>query len=330
MISLKQFWDGCNVIPSTGSLEKREPQQEWKPAWESLLFAVSDSASQAGPSPGPALSRDLSALAKNGPSPSCDDSSTEINVGEVSVGEVSVGEINVEEVNEAICGRLSRWSQDTSRLYGEQQEELKKIIAAVARTTESVEHRDERYTDELGTLAAKLRTAADQTNLAAIRKSVVESAGAVQNCVARMAQDGRETIRQLRAQTEEYRSRIEEAERICMSDPLTGVLNRRGLDRAMAGLMAAGMPFFVTMLDLDRFKGINDTFGHGAGDDLLRQLSAEMSNQFPHPRVVARMGGDEFIVLCTRHSVRSRNCGRENSVPGTGEVLGSGPRRRQG
>jgi diguanylate cyclase len=279
MISLKQFWDGRNAIPPPGSLENSErPNEcdqapdEWKPAWESLFFAVSDSASRAVPLLGPALSRDLSAL---GPP----------------------AEINVGEINGAICGRLGRWSKDANSLYSENQEELKKIIAAVAKTTESVGHRDDRYTNELGALAAKLRTAADQTDLATIRKSVVESAGAVQNCVARMAQEGRETIRQLKAETEQYRRRTEEAERIALVDPLTGVLNRRGLDNALARLMAAGTPFFVTMLDLDRFKGINDTFGHAAGDDLLRQLSAELSTRFPPPRVVARMGGDEFIVL---------------------------------
>jgi diguanylate cyclase len=279
MISLKQFWDGRNAVPTPGSLENSERPDEcgqrpgkWKPAWESLFFAVSGSASRAVPLLGPALSRDLSALGLP-------------------------AEIDVGEINGAICGRLGRWSEDANSLYSEHQEELKKIIAAVAKTIESVGHRDERYTNELGGLAAKLRTAADQTDLATIRKSVVESAGAVQNCVARMAHEGRETIRQLKAETEQYRRRTEEAERIALVDPLTGVLNRRGLDNALARLMAAGTPFFVTMLDLDRFKGINDTFGHAAGDDLLRQLSAELSTQFPPPRVVARMGGDEFIVL---------------------------------
>jgi diguanylate cyclase (GGDEF)-like protein len=85
-------------------------------------------------------------------------------------------------------------------------------------------------------------------------------------------------------------------------DPLTGLANRtllteritRALDEA-----ARGSDFAILFLDLDRFKGVNDTLGHDAGDELLRQVAARLSNAVDEGSTIARLGGDEFVVLQT-------------------------------
>lgn len=84
-------------------------------------------------------------------------------------------------------------------------------------------------------------------------------------------------------------------------DPLTGALNRKGLDeslgREIARARRAGTPLSVAMLDLDNFKRINDTRGHPAGDAVLRHL-AVMAREVLRPQdIVARYGGEEFLVL---------------------------------
>jgi diguanylate cyclase (GGDEF)-like protein len=86
-------------------------------------------------------------------------------------------------------------------------------------------------------------------------------------------------------------------------DALTGLLNRAGFDLALQQAWDAthqtGMRHSLLYLDLDQFKLVNDSSGHQAGDELLRQLSAAMRRVLRGSDVVARLGGDEFGVLLT-------------------------------
>jgi diguanylate cyclase (GGDEF)-like protein len=86
-----------------------------------------------------------------------------------------------------------------------------------------------------------------------------------------------------------------------LTDPLTGCLNRRGFDQALAREVAralrAGSELALLALDLDHFKMINDTYGHLAGDDVLRAAGALLNQAARGGDVVARTGGEEFAVL---------------------------------
>ncbi|MGY1603902.1 diguanylate cyclase [Geodermatophilus sp. SYSU D00815] len=85
------------------------------------------------------------------------------------------------------------------------------------------------------------------------------------------------------------------------TDPLTGVANRRAWEqeaaRSLAHASRTGEPLTVAILDLDRFKEVNDTEGHGAGDALLRDLADRWSAQLRRADLLGRYGGDEFV-LC--------------------------------
>ena len=91
-------------------------------------------------------------------------------------------------------------------------------------------------------------------------------------------------------------------------DPLTGVFNRRAfeskLQRAVTNAARHGTPYALLYLDLDRFKAVNDTAGHIAGDELLRALSALLQRHLRDHDTFARLGGDEFAVLL-EHCERS-------------------------
>jgi hypothetical protein len=84
-------------------------------------------------------------------------------------------------------------------------------------------------------------------------------------------------------------------------DALTGLLNRQGLIEAVdAGLAAAagdGKPQALLFLDLDNFKGVNDTFGHAVGDRLLKSVADRLICELSAAEIAARIGGDEFVVL---------------------------------
>ena len=87
-----------------------------------------------------------------------------------------------------------------------------------------------------------------------------------------------------------------------LHDPLTGLANRTmlsiQLDSALARARRHQGALAVLYIDLDHFKNINDTHGHGAGDDALIDIAARMSSVARETDTVARVGGDEFVVLC--------------------------------
>jgi diguanylate cyclase (GGDEF)-like protein len=117
------------------------------------------------------------------------------------------------------------------------------------------------------------------------------------NYVTKMTEDGKRTVEQLRAQISSYEERMQEAERLASVDPLTGVSNRRIFERRIERRVAEAAPFFVMYLDLNGFKQINDTLGHQAGDDLLKQFAGELRHSLRPTDMVGRLGGDEFSVV---------------------------------
>lgn len=86
-------------------------------------------------------------------------------------------------------------------------------------------------------------------------------------------------------------------------DPLTGILNRKGfqaiLDRELRKL-SGSRSFAILFVDLDRFKPINDVFGHQMGDDVLRQSADRLRKVVGDSGFVGRLGGDEFVIIQTR------------------------------
>ena len=87
------------------------------------------------------------------------------------------------------------------------------------------------------------------------------------------------------------------AEEQALTDTLTGLKNRRGLDHVLERLIGAGQEFALMHLDLDFFKQVNDTLGHAAGDHVLEQVARIMVGITRDEDIIARVGGDEFVMV---------------------------------
>ena len=96
------------------------------------------------------------------------------------------------------------------------------------------------------------------------------------------------------------------AEEQAFTDTLTGLKNRRALDHVLGRMIDSGKRFALMNLDLDYFKAVNDTLGHAAGDHVLQQAARIMVEETRDEDIVARVGGDEFVLIFNRMQDHSK------------------------
>jgi diguanylate cyclase (GGDEF)-like protein len=118
-------------------------------------------------------------------------------------------------------------------------------------------------------------------------------------------------------------SRISKVSRQASTDTLTGLYNRSLLEKTLGRLLALSKrdnkPLSILMLDLNKFKDVNDRFGHGFGDEVLRQSARAIAESIRKSDFIFRYGGDEFLLILpetgstgavkTAHKIRE-NMGR--------------------
>lgn len=150
------------------------------------------------------------------------------------------------------------------------------------------------YQEKLGQLSEEVRNstthAQAENRVFVLLQQIMES-----NDKLKQRLDAAE--RQLEKQTQQIQCYLTEAR----TDALTGLFNRRAFDQRLEELFIAyrngGRSFVVVLIDIDRFKSINDTHGHQAGDEVLQQLAAFLRTHLDRAIIVARFGGEEFAVL---------------------------------
>jgi diguanylate cyclase (GGDEF)-like protein len=117
--------------------------------------------------------------------------------------------------------------------------------------------------------------------------------------------------------TGELRSANERLSTQAISDPLTGLYNRRYLadfvESELSPTRRGGNKTVFALINIDHFKQVNDTFGHEAGDDVLRALSAFLRGQIRHEDLAFRYGGEEFLLLLP--------CATFDGIPGRIEKI---------
>jgi len=115
----------------------------------------------------------------------------------------------------------------------------------------------------------------------------------------------------LRHKLSEQAKRISYLEELATSDELTNVLNRRGFEAELKRILARARRTAehgaLVYIDLDEFKPVNDTYGHAAGDEVLRKVAHTLLEQTRDMDVVGRLGGDEFAVILV-------NADRDNAL----------------
>jgi diguanylate cyclase (GGDEF)-like protein len=203
---------------------------------------------------------------------------------------------------------LKKWGGRTSEYFKAKANEVKELLIVLARTAESVGERDHRYASRFTELTTQLHTIADLEDLAQVRTSLVRRAAELKSYVDQMAQESKKSVALLQAEVSTYETKLKAAEELVLRDQLTGLANRRNVEERIQWRIQHQQEFSVVMMDLNQFKQVNDTYGHMAGDSLLKQFAQELRGCIRSTDLVGRWSGDEFIVVldCNLASTKSQ------------------------
>jgi diguanylate cyclase (GGDEF)-like protein len=224
----------------------------------------------------------------------------ELKQGLHRLGDGLSAELSSEAVKKTEAGvreQLQAWGRRTAQHYRQKTSEVKEILLVLARATESVGERDQRCAWQITEVTTRLRGIANLEDLSEIRNSIEKSASELKTSIDRMTAEGKAAIDRLKSEVSNYQTRLEEAEQIASRDRLTGLRSRLWVEGQIEQSLHAGAPFCIVIIDIDRFKRVNDEHGHLAGDELLKKFAAKMRSVCRDTDTIGRWGGDEFILL---------------------------------
>lgn len=173
------------------------------------------------------------------------------------------------------------------------EEQLEDVLAFLANASGDVTNFNESLRSNLGDLA-------NSKGLEGIR-SVVKSLVDETRKMQKSNQALQEKLRTSSQEIEQLRRNLEDVQREALTDPLTGINNRKSFDghlrhNAMMA-MEDGTPLCLAMIDIDHFKRFNDTYGHVTGDQVLKLVANILKDNLKGRDVPARYGGEEFAIV---------------------------------
>jgi diguanylate cyclase (GGDEF)-like protein len=277
VISLKKYLDMDTKNPYVAEPDSTELLSATLESYSSTLLAMGKSGVRACPALGSQLEEGLAGLGKrlsHKPTPSL-----------------------VRGTGKHVEEQLQQWGGRTAEYFKAKTNDVKELLLVLARTAESVGQRDQRYTKQFSEFTTQLQTIASFDDLAKMRSSLIQRATELKSCVDQMARDSNKSVQQLQAEVSTYETRLKTVEELALRDALTGIANRRNVEERIELRIAHQELFCVVVVDLDGFKQVNDTYGHVAGDSLLKQFAQELRSNIRPTDVVGRWGGDEFIMV---------------------------------
>jgi diguanylate cyclase len=277
MISLGKYLNAPGPVSQGGEPETNELASAWMECYRAALSAIGKAAIQTFPQFGADLDQNLKGLLHR----LAVDPSREL----------------MTRTGKQVEVQLNEWGARTSGHLKAQSDDVKDLLIALAKTVESLGSRDEGYSGKFTDLTGHLAKIADLEDLTQIRSSIKERVAELKNNVDQMKRDNRQLVANLKAEVSTYQTRLKSVETLALYDQLTKTANRRSIEERIQSSMKVGESFCIAMIDLDDFKEVNDTHGHLAGDDLLKQFATELKSKSRSGDLIGRWGGDEFLAI---------------------------------
>ena len=186
----------------------------------------------------------------------------------------------------------------------EAQEQMKELLATFIERLAKISSSSDRYHGTMERCAELIGRASRLEDITPVLQEVMSATRAMA-LDSRVAHDELQALRQRteekHAEIAKLQDELDRASALARHDPLTGTLNRKGLDEVMEREIARsrrnGAPLCVALLDVDNFKSINDRLGHETGDAALVHLANVARSAMRPQDMLARYGGEEFVVV---------------------------------
>jgi diguanylate cyclase (GGDEF)-like protein len=202
---------------------------------------------------------------------------------------------------------IQTWGQRAAADSKMKAEEVKEFLLSLAQTAETIGSRGKNHTIQFSRLSGDLEKISDLNDLSQIRFKLRQHVSDLKLTIEQMAEESRNLVAELKNELSTYESKLKCAEDLASTDELTGAANRRGIESSIVSNIAKGVNFSVVIFDLNRFKAINDSFGHAAGDEILKQFAGRLRSNTRELDLVGRWGGDEFVVVMRCSESRARS-----------------------
>jgi diguanylate cyclase (GGDEF)-like protein len=197
------------------------------------------------------------------------------------------------------------------RRFEAAQRECSALLKTLARQLNQSHQTGARIASRAELLAQQLSEDPDPSAIRVLRADLLRGLDDIRSDTRQLQSSltsSEQRIADLEAELDLRNLELNEARRAAEHDPLTGTLNRSGFDRRLERHMTrsrqSGEPLSLLMLDLDHFKSLNDTYGHPAGDKVLRSVARTLERQLRVEDLVGRLGGEEFAVMLPRNDPR--------------------------
>lgn len=239
-----------------------------------------------------------------------------------------------------------RLGKDTQRLRSyikrqreaghSRERELSDVVKLLSRSVAEATRENASFYRDIRAEGERIAEASRLDDLSRLKSVVQVAAQKLDTLVQSKESYDQSRIEALSGQIESLKVELQEARATAQTDPLTGVLNRRSFDDAIAALVQRHSDtrrgFALIMFDIDNFKRINDQYGHPVGDRVLLAFTQRCSSLLRPEDRLARYGGEEFAVLLDEVSLRhamKRAAGICEAVAGARYAIDKGENSRQ-
>jgi diguanylate cyclase len=207
------------------------------------------------------------------------------------------------------CRDVGAFIERQKRYLDDREQELRDIIDLLTTAMTSLNTDNKTFYQRVFDQSEKIDQISRLDDIKKIRHALQEEVTQMKALVSAKEAADAAQIDQLSSQVTELKNELQKAKQRGETDGLTGALNRGAFDAVIADLVSrrevTGNGFSLIMLDLDNFKGINDTYGHLTGDRVLVAFAQKCKSMLRGDDTIARYGGEEFALILPGASLRN-------------------------